>query len=79
MTIPISLPNCAEICPLQILIDIAFNSIPQDAQSLCGWFVENSIEKDRLNKSEFNSANNNIFCHNNSLMVIVILLLLNNP
>jgi len=77
MTIPISLPNCIEICSLQILIDIAFNSIPQNAQSLCGWSVENPIEKDRLNKSEFNSANNNIFCHN-SLMVIIILLFLNN-
>jgi len=81
MTIPILLPNCTEICSLQILIDIAFNSTPQNAQSLCGWSIKDPIKmEDRLNKSESNSANNNMsaFCHNENLMIIVILLFLNN-
>ncbi|XP_012231964.1 venom acid phosphatase Acph-1-like isoform X2 [Linepithema humile] len=73
-TISLSLPNCTEICPLQTLIDIAFVTIPQNPQSLCGWSVRNPAEtEDQLNRSEESNSTN----HNLSKNLIFILILLN--
>ncbi|RLU24855.1 hypothetical protein DMN91_002945, partial [Ooceraea biroi] len=56
ITIPLLLPNCTEICPLQSLVDIAFISMPENPQSLCGWPIKHSIEIE----DQFNSTHSNI-------------------
>ncbi|XP_026824418.1 venom acid phosphatase Acph-1-like isoform X1 [Ooceraea biroi] len=75
ITIPLLLPNCTEICPLQSLVDIAFISMPENPQSLCGWPIKHSIEIE----DQFNSTHSNISAsyHTKNLIVSLILLFFN--
>ncbi|EZA53019.1 Venom acid phosphatase Acph-1 [Ooceraea biroi] len=75
LTIPLLLPNCTEICPLQSLVDIAFISMPENPQSLCGWPIKHSIEIE----DQFNSTHSNISAsyHTKNLIVSLILLFFN--
>ncbi|CAL1677646.1 unnamed protein product [Lasius platythorax] len=76
--IPLTLPNCTEICPLQTLINVTFDLIPENPQSLCGWSVKNSTEmKDQSEESrEIDTLNYNgsSSCHSKELLFIFILL-----
>ncbi|XP_019885210.2 venom acid phosphatase Acph-1 [Camponotus floridanus] len=56
-TISLTLPNCTEICPLQTLINIAFDSIPENSLYLCGWPIKNltKMEDQGENKETDNS------------------------
>ncbi|XP_070165743.1 venom acid phosphatase Acph-1 isoform X2 [Polyergus mexicanus] len=77
-TIPLTLSNCTEICPLQTLINIIFDWIPKNPQSLCGWSVKNSTEmEDQLEESkEIDTLNCNVSvsCHSEKLLLFFILL-----
>ncbi|XP_014472118.1 PREDICTED: venom acid phosphatase Acph-1-like [Dinoponera quadriceps] len=59
-TIALSLPNCTEICPLQTLLDVVFELIPQNPRALCGWITENSTpgakDADPLSLQKNNSS-----------------------
>ncbi|XP_043260530.1 venom acid phosphatase Acph-1-like isoform X1 [Colletes gigas] len=36
-TIPLTLPNCTEICPLQIFLNSFYDVLPENAELLCNW------------------------------------------
>ncbi|XP_072756171.1 venom acid phosphatase Acph-1 isoform X2 [Anoplolepis gracilipes] len=75
-TISLTLPNCTEICPLQTLINITFDLIPEDPQSLCGWPVKNFIEmEDQLEESkeiDITDCNGSVLYHSEKLLLIFI-------
>ncbi|XP_025987663.2 venom acid phosphatase Acph-1 [Solenopsis invicta] len=73
--IVLSLPNCADICPLQTLINATIDLIPRDSRSLCGWSTENLIKtKDQLSEKEFNSSiyNKSVSNWNKNLIFIIL-------
>lgn len=73
-TIPLTLPNCAEICPLQTLINAILIEIPQNPQSLCGWLVKNSAEtEDQSDRSGESNHNGSASYHSKNLIFVLIL------
>jgi len=73
--IGLSLPNCADICPLQTLLNATIDLIPQDSRSLCGWSMNSMETEDLSEKKEFNSSNYNRFNSYQSKNLIFILIL----
>lgn len=73
--IPLTLPNCAEICPLQTLINVTFDLILENPQSLCGWSVKNFTDQlEESKKIDTSNHNGCASCHSKELLLFFILL-----
>lgn len=73
--IPLTLPNCTKICPLQTLINVTFNFIPENPQSLCGWSVNNFTDQlEGSKKIDTSNHNGCASCHSEKLLLIFALL-----
>ncbi|XP_015434584.1 PREDICTED: venom acid phosphatase Acph-1-like [Dufourea novaeangliae] len=62
-TIPLTIPNCTEICPLKTFLNTFFDLLPQNEQSLCHWrridFSDEELLLDNIiyNRSESHKLN----------------------
>ncbi|XP_029165957.1 venom acid phosphatase Acph-1-like [Nylanderia fulva] len=70
--IPLILSNCTEICPLRTLINVTFDMIPENPQSLCGWPMEDQLEENK--KTDTSNYNGCASCHSKELLLIFTLL-----
>lgn len=61
-TIPLTLPNCTERCPLQTLINVTFDLIPENSLSLCGWPIKNFTKVEHQEETEEIDTSNQNGC-----------------
>ncbi|XP_076233802.1 venom acid phosphatase Acph-1 [Calliopsis andreniformis] len=56
-TIPLKVPNCTEICPLETVLDLFFDVLPENTELLCHWKrIELSNEAVSLNNTIYSQS-----------------------
>lgn len=74
-TIPLTLPNCTEICPVKIFLNSVFDVLPENENILCHWKKIDSHEQDEIVIID-NTILSRSASHELGMVVISILLII---